>query len=160
MVFAPKPSEAAPLPRCPTQLPAGCSRLFKGAAGRNALSIVSRSISLRQKENAAERSHVGRSCRWISQSRRAGSRSSTGGARLSIQNMCSYFHRLMAEYRTITESSSFKHNTHTHTCAWPFLYIYLQNVLKFPVQHLTDEAQQILHASLALLFPLRCLDKC
>lgn len=49
---------------------------------------------------------------------------------------------------------------HTKTEAWPFLYIYLQNVLKFPVQHLTDEAQQILHASLALLFPLRCLVKC
>lgn len=46
-----------------------------------------------------------------------------------------------------------------HAHRRPFLYIYLQNVLKFPVQHLTDEAQQILHASLDLLFPLRRLVK-
>lgn len=46
----------------------------------------------------------------------------------------------------------------THT--WPFLYIYLQNVLKFSVQRLANEARRILHASLALFFPSRCLVKC
>lgn len=38
-----------------------------------------------------------------------------------------------------------------------FCTFYLQNVLKFSVQHLTNEVQQILHASLALLYPLLCL---
>lgn len=61
----------------------------------------------------------------------------------------------MGEYQT-WESGAAPNTTH----AWPFLYIYLQNVLKFSVQRLTDEARQILHASLALFFPLRCLVKC
>lgn len=36
----------------------------------------------------------------------------------------------------------------------PFCTFYLQNVLKFSVQRLTNEVQQIMHASLALLYPL------
>lgn len=39
--------------------------------------------------------------------------------------------------------------THDRFCTF-----YLQNVLKFSVQHLTNEVQQIMHASLALLYPL------
>lgn len=39
----------------------------------------------------------------------------------------------------------------------PFCTFYLQNVLKFSVQRLTNEVQQIMHASLALLYPLLCL---
>lgn len=35
-----------------------------------------------------------------------------------------------------------------------FCTFYLQNVLKFSVQRLTNEVPQIMHASLALLYPL------
>lgn len=42
--------------------------------------------------------------------------------------------------------------THDRFCTF-----YLQNVLKFSVQRLTNEVQQIMHASLALLYPLLCL---
>lgn len=51
-----------------------------------------------------------------------------------------------------SESRAAPNTTHT----WPFLYIYLQNVLKFSVQRLTEETRQILHASVALLFPPWC----
>lgn len=68
----------------------------------------------------------------------------------SIRNTCSYFRRLMGEDQT-AESRAAPNTTHTG----PFLYIYLQNVLKFSVQCLADEARQILHASLALFFAPR-----
>lgn len=57
-----------------------------------------------------------------------------------------------AHISTGSESRAAPNTTHT----WPFLYIYLQNVLKFSVQRLTEETRQILHASVALLFPPWC----
>lgn len=57
-------------------------------------------------------------------------------------------------------------HTHTHTLLWNDIlrrhgtlsvhFIY-KNVLKLSVQRLTNEVRQIMHASLALLYPLLCL---
>lgn len=99
-----------------------------------------------------EGSHVGQSCRWISQSRHAGSET---GLAIDPKHVL-VFPKANGRVPDVAESTSTNHNTHK----WHFLYIYLQNVIKSSVQCLTNKARQILHASLALLFPPWCLLNC
>lgn len=81
--------------------------------------------------------------------------------------VCSVFNLsrdMLLQYLQATKYTAVYSTTHTGSNSvvkWQtqgtFCTFYLQNVLKFSVQRLTNEVQQIMHASLALLYPLLCL---